>query len=462
MTPIIPESLDPTGQSLCTRQIQTALDAAANTGRTVLIPPGRYLVGTLLPRSNSRLQFLPGATLLGSPDIADYPPISQQQGKDRQPHHLILLDRVHHVEIVGPGIIDGNGPSFWNPPAGPATQLTPPWKRERTQRPSPMIQITHCRDIHLRDFTIANSPGWTLHLHNCDFVFVHAVQVHNDLFGPNTDGFDISGCRDVFISDCHLTCGDDAIVIKTPHDSRSAERITVTNCTIRTHCVALKCGTESFHDFRQITFANCVCFNSHRIFGLYAKDGGIIEDITVTNITGDTHTVWNDPITPGIGRADAGLILPRPIHIDCNLRDPDSRPSRIRNITVSNFIASTVGRILLTAQDGLLLENIKLRDIHLTYPDIEDPAITAPLSKSAQFSNGSAADTKAARAAIVAENIRNLSLHDLTIDWPTPPSPVPMHILWARNVQGGIIDTPLATAQGRDRYATSNTNLIIR
>ena len=75
--------------------------------------------------------------------------------------------------------------------------------------------------------------------------------------GPNNDGFDITGSQDVMISDCTLSCCDDAIVLKTTPDSGPIERVTVTNCVIRTRCAALKLGaSESFHDMRQIAFSN--------------------------------------------------------------------------------------------------------------------------------------------------------------------------------------------------------------
>src|SRR5450756_879590 len=57
-----------------TAAIQKTLDACGeNGGGTVLVPDGVYLTGSILLRANTTLQLQGRASLLGSPDIADYP-----------------------------------------------------------------------------------------------------------------------------------------------------------------------------------------------------------------------------------------------------------------------------------------------------------------------------------------------------------------------------------------------------
>jgi hypothetical protein len=305
---------------------------------------------------------------------------------------------------------------------------------------------------------ISNSPGWTCHLHCCDFVWISGVKLLGNIFGPNTDGFDINGCRDVMIANCYIECGDDAICLKTSKDARSCERVTAANCVIRTHCVGFKCGSESFHDFRQIAFSNSVVFRSTRAFGLYCFDGGTIEDVVVSNIVCDT---------------DSGFILNRPIHLDLRKRDVETtlvpmdqqKIGRIRNVQVSNFVARTDGRLLMTAADGGVLENVLLRDIRMSIPAYDDPDPVARGAKSAQFSNHSP-DARPARAIVVAENMKNFVLDGLQIDWPDgqddpnwggakmengsdrviePSHARPdFHVVWGKNLRGGMLNVPLA------------------
>lgn len=108
------------------------------------------------------------------------------------------------------------------------------------------------------------------------------------MWGPNTDGFDLNGVRDLILSDCIVSAGDDAIVLKTSRDARSCERVVITNCILRTYCAAVKLGTESWHDFRNIAVSNCVVHGSPRAFALYEFDGASMEDIVVSNVTCDT------------------------------------------------------------------------------------------------------------------------------------------------------------------------------
>lgn len=410
------------GRTLNTDAIQKALDAAhAAGGGRVVVPPGTWLTGTLLVRDHVTLEVQSGATLLGSTDIAHYPHRRDGHNADRQPHHLLVLAG-RGITLCGGGTIDGSGPAFWDPPVG-----QPPWKRARRPRVSPMVECIDCADLRIGNLTLANSAGWTCHLFRCDCVVVHGLRIVNDVFGPNTDGIDINGCRDVLVSDCHIETGDDAIVLKSTADARSCERIVVTNCIIRSNCAALKLGTESHHDMRQIAFSNCVCYASNRAVGLYCLDGATYEDVLVGNIVADT---------------ECGIALCRPIHLDLRRRTDESRMGVIRNVRISNFACRTAGRILLTAEKGGLLQNILLRDVQLTYRQVEDPVPLVPQAKSTQFSNRSP-EARAARAAVVAENVQGLELRDLVINWPAH-SEVPMHALWGRNLQGGVIASPLA------------------
>src|SRR5579864_3200947 len=62
------------GRTLDTHAIQQAIDAcSANHGGIVYLSPGIYLSGTVELKSNVTLHLGAGATLLGSPNIEDYP-----------------------------------------------------------------------------------------------------------------------------------------------------------------------------------------------------------------------------------------------------------------------------------------------------------------------------------------------------------------------------------------------------
>ncbi len=445
--------------ALATGAIQAALDAAgAQGGGRVVVPPGTWTTGTLHLRSFVTLDLATGATLLGAGDIADYPASDEDRRGDRHRHHLISARGVEHVTITGGGTIDGNGPAFWKPQTAART-----WIGAQSPRVSPMIDVADSSDVRLIDVNIVNSPGWTVHFLRCDRVWVRGVHLRNHLFGPNTDGFDVNACRDVMISDSRIECGDDAIVLKTTQDAgRPCERVTVTGCTIRTNCVGLKCGTESHFDMRQIAFANCVVEKSTRAFGLYARDGGTLEDIAVTGLVSDT---------------DGGFVLNRPLTIILGKRTPESRPGRVRGVLIGDVIARTDGRMLFVGSDGLAIEDLTLRNVQMIYPAIDDPAATAAGAKSSQFAGNASLETKAARAAIVADGVRNFVLDGLQVRWPEGDAPPEgwaglkcengsdrryesdadgwpdFSVAYLANVRGGRVACPLARPYGdADKY----------
>jgi polygalacturonase len=467
------------GRTLTTAAIQAAIDAVAKAGGgTVVLPPGIYRSGTIHLRSRLRLELEPGAVLQGSPELADYPPAGRSGiDNDRQEHHLLIARDCVHLRIGGGGTIDGNGPAFWEPSEGPRA-----WIRSKSRRVSPLLELSGCSDLVLEDITIRNSPGWTVHAFCCDRVRIRGVTVDNQMWGPNTDGFDLNGVRDLMMSDCHVTAGDDAIVLKTSRDARSCERVTITNCVLKTYCAALKLGTESWHDFRNIAIANCVVHGSPRAFACYMFDGATIEDVAVSNIACDTACGW---------------ALNRPLHLDLRRRDrshpigPDAPAAgRMRNIAISNLVARTDGRLILTAADGGRIEGVRLSGLSLRYPIIEDPAVIGTQADGLQFSRHSP-EARGARAAIVADGVDGLRVDGLSIRWPvgsldadwgddidnglwTRPTRAellrrmveqpPFHVAWLRDCQGGLVDVAGTRANTPDLPAVYETgsNILCR
>ena len=277
------------------------------------------------------------------------------------------------------------------------------WIRPKPDRISPCVEIDNCRDVVVDGITIHESAGWTLHLQNCDRVQLNGIRVDNHRYGPNNDGFDINGCRDVMISNCHIDTCDDAIVLKTTPNARSCERVTINNCVLSCNCAAIKCGTESYHDFRQIVVSNCVVTRSTRAFACYAFDGGTIEQIRLSNIVCDT---------------DIAFIFNHPIHLDARKRKPESKLSTIRDIRIHNFTARTDGRILLTAAEGTSIEDIEFDGVNMEYALFCDPAEFAPGSTGHQASRHSP-EARGARAAVVCENVKRFRLRGLTVHWPS-------------------------------------------
>lgn len=430
------------------------------------VPVGRWEVTTLHLRSGITLHLPANAVLMASPDLSLYPHTTEQDtNKDRQPFHLIVGDDLENVTLSGDGVIDGNGPAFWHEPMKDLASrgidveaycdehgLSPvyrnanhPWYREHAQRVSPMVEIKRSRHVRLKGITFANSPGWTVHCHDCDDLCIQGITIANCLYGPNTDGLDLNGCRDVRISDCDLTCGDDAIILKSMKDSRPCENIVVSNCIISTNCAALGLGAEVVHAIRNVTFTGCVIRQALRAFQIEMWDTGLIENVVVSNITGTCHTE---------------IPLQRALYVDinCNRRPDDGTWGTCRNIQFSNIVLQTRGRSLFTAPDGARLEDVVLRDVHLVFDAIEDAAVTVPRYPSSQMSN-CCPEARVAPAAVVAQNCTRLQLHNVITSWPgegsRQPADVsvnqplnphhdnpPMHGAWLKGCPDARVNSP--------------------
>lgn len=438
----------------------------ASGGGLVRVPPETLVLSTIYLRSGVTLELPANAVLKASPDLSDYTPTTQtNENKDRQPYHLIVADKVQNVGITGDGVIDGNGRAFWHEPMREIAArgadvdaycdehgLKPvyrnannPWFREHSRRVSPMLEIKNSLHVRLHGVTFANSPGWTVHFHDCDDLHIHGITIDNCLYGPNTDGLDINGCRDVRISDCDLTCGDDAIILKSMKDSRACENIVVSNCIISTNCAALGLGAEIAHAVRNVTFTGCVIRQALRAFQIEMWEAGLVENVVVSNITGTCHTE---------------IPLQRALYVDinCETRPNDGTWGKCRNIQFSNIVLQTRGRCLFTAPDGAVLEDIVLRDVHLIFDAIENAAVTVPRYPSSQMSNF-CPEARVAPAAVVAQNCRRLQLHNVITTWPgegtrdpagdsanQPLNPhhdnPPMHGAWLRECTDTVVESP--------------------
>ncbi len=295
------------GKTLNTRAIQRAIDDVSKAGGgLVYVPPGTYLTGGLTLKSHVTLYLDSGSVLLGSTSFDDYeyhpgPPV---QG-DANGHHLVFAQNAEDIAICGLGTIDGQGEAYWE---NVHRQPMPPeesWRdvsawdyrpKNHNRRPSPMLEFAQCRNVRLSGITLRNSAGWTLRPIACETVVIDGIRVRNPNYGSNTDGMDITACSNVFVSNCDIVAGDDAICIKSENpygDVLPTRNITITNCTLTTSCNGFKMGTASRGAFENIVFSNSVIYaatgsalNTRVIGGINVEvvDGGSADGVVVSNI----------------------------------------------------------------------------------------------------------------------------------------------------------------------------------
>jgi polygalacturonase len=447
------------GATINTAAIQAAITTAAKEGGTVFVPRGEFLTGSLQLLDGTTL-YLEG-TLKASPNPDDFVAVSDNPRGNR---HLIWAMDASHITISGPGHIDGNRQTYDDRYETPYQ-----WTGARTSY-RPMLHFGHCRHVRLEGFSLAHSVGWTIRFENSEQLWITDIHLYNHVFAGNADGIDMCGVRDVTIRGCHIETADDALVFKTLKHTRSCERVTISDCIIRTSCAAVRLGAETWHNYKQFVIQNLVVHNSSRAIDIISRDGCVIEDITVSNLVIDT---------------DSSITMNRAIHLEARKgRSEWTHPGEkslpldeqvcgtIRNVLIENVVLRTDGRIMISATDGGRLHDIVLRGIHMIYPWIEDPHQVRDLSDQRQSSNF-CPEVRLAHAAVAVKSIHRFQISDLTITWPQGPAPADMqpkyehgklaadphdqnqplpafHAIFAQDLTASIIDCPLAEASTPD------------
>lgn len=315
----------PDGQTLNTALINRTIDRLNQAGGgTLFFPAGTYLTGAIRMKSHITLELEAGATLLFSDSFDDYLPFVEVRHEGvmmKSFSPLIYAVDAENITIKGEGTLDGQGKAWWTEffriyvdleknGMRELNKYQPLWEKEndvealyaetnedwhgtlkrRFFRP-PFIQPVRCKNVRIEGVKIVNSPFWTVNPEFCDNVIVKGVTIHN-VPSPNTDGINPESCRNVHISDCHISVGDDCITIKSGRDAQArrlnvpCENITITNCTMLSGHGGVVIGSEMSGSVRKVTISNCVFDGTDR--GIRIKStrgrGGVVEDIRVSNI----------------------------------------------------------------------------------------------------------------------------------------------------------------------------------
>ena len=231
------------GTTKDTAAIQKAIDTcAAKGGGTVRLTAGTYLSAPVMLKSNITLQLDKGATLLGSPDHADYPEITEFRLPGVQ--SLVSSTNAENVSITGEGTIDGNGESWWQMARTirNAGVMGNPHPRPR------LVVFDHCKHVRIDGVTIQNSPMWQVVPYYSDDVVIHNIRVLAPQHSPNTDAVDPFSSSNVRIDHLYADTGDDDIAIKSgaidsPGGDDPSRDITISDCTFL-HGHGLSIGSE--------------------------------------------------------------------------------------------------------------------------------------------------------------------------------------------------------------------------
>ena len=284
------------GQTVCTAELQQAIDRiAASGGGRLTFTRGAYLSGTLWLRPGVELHLEEGATLLGSTNPYDYELMTTEATDDTRTDNasMALLTAAHadHVSITGDGTIDGQGLQL----ALNADSLHHTGERpdahynQRRQRPSELARpkllfFYRCKDVRIEGLHFRSSANWGLSFDLCERMRLTALDIENRAYW-NNDGIDLTDCRHVLVADCRINSADDGVCLKSYHVGNACCDIEVARCHVRSSASAVKFGTASWGGFRNIhvhdikvedTFRSCIAIET--------VDGGHIDSILVERI----------------------------------------------------------------------------------------------------------------------------------------------------------------------------------
>jgi hypothetical protein len=373
-----------------TDSIQSLINkCSSESGGTLFFPAGKYLTGTIVMLDNVTLHLAPDAVLLGSKNLIDYKlndSFLEEKNAFVSPKSkaLILAFGSSNISITGQGTIDGQGQFF---EAMSRQESIPVFRGEAKAkkiypgRPK-LIEMVGCNNINIKSIQAKNSPGWGIHLIGCESVFIDQLQFDSHV-RPNNDGIDIESCKTVFISNSSIYSDDDAICFKSSIEGLPVENVVVTNCIIRSNCAAIKFGTPSVAGFKNISVSNCAIYDcAQDAIKFMAVDGGIVEDINISNIT--MHNV-EGPIFMRLGnRARKDKIKGFEAFHKMGQEVPPV--GSMRNIRISGITATmktviiqdsmlavawdkmAVLGIMITGIPGHYIEDVTFNDIQLIYP----------------------------------------------------------------------------------------------
>jgi hypothetical protein len=327
------------GATLDTAAIQRTIDAAANDGGQVLIPRDhKFLIATLALKGG--IDFHLDGELLISTNQTDY-----------AGDGVIIASNAPNLKITGRGKILGQSLSFMT-----GYDATNEWWLFKEWRPK-MFVLTGCTNLVVRDITFGDSPYWGLHMLGCKDVLVDNVTVDNRLDVPNDDGIDPDHCRDVEIKNCHITCGDDAIVIKSTrqtNDFGPCANVHVHDCVIRTQDAGLKIGTETTGDIRDIRFERCKILSGSRSLCIQLRDEGDVSNVIFRDIQFTSRYFSN----PWWGRGEAISFTAIP-------RLPTTKLGRLHDILVENVTGRAENSIRINGTTNSRIQNVRFENVRV-------------------------------------------------------------------------------------------------
>jgi polygalacturonase len=424
--PIIPEySVNITdfgavsgGHVINTKAFADAIEAVSTKGGgKVVIPPGVWLTGPIILKSNLELHAESGALIRFSTDKDLYPVIETSfEGLNTwRCLSPIYGKNLENVAFTGSGIWDGSGDAWRMVKKGKLTESQ--WKKlvasggvldekKQTWFPSEqfkrgadnadqnvrldlttkedfvairdflrpvMVSIQYSKNVMFNGPVFQNSPAWCIHPLVVENLIVRNLTVRNPWYSQNGDGIDIESCKNVIVENSNFDVGDDAICIKSGKDEDGRERgIPCENLVIRNNVVyhghgGVTVGSEMSGGVRNMHVSNCTFMGTD--VGLRFKSnrgrGGVVENIFISGIR--MTDIPTNAISFNLyygGRSVSEMMEEGGAEISAQVEPVTEDTPQFKNISIKNITIKGANQaVFLQGLPEMNLENVEISNL---------------------------------------------------------------------------------------------------
>ncbi|MDW8848835.1 glycoside hydrolase family 28 protein [Flavobacterium sp. MMLR14_040] len=406
------------GYTLNTKAFADAIDAVSKIGGgKVVIPPGIWLTGPIILKSNIELHAETGALIKFSTDKSLYPIIETSfEGLNTwRCISPIYGKNLENIAFTGNGVWDGSGEvwrqvkkskltdSQWKKviaSGGVLNEKKESWYPSETfmkasigadqnvrldlktkeefeaihdfLRPV-MVSIQNSKRVLFDGPVFQNSPAWNIHPLMVEDLIVRNITVRNPWYSQNGDGLDVESCKNVLIENSSFDVGDDAICIKSGKDKDGRDRgVPCENIIVRNNIVyhghgGVTVGSEMSGGVKNLHVSNCTFMGTD--VGLRFKStrgrGGIVENIYISDIfmTDIPSQAISFDLYYG-GKSIAETLAEGGNKINTKAVPVNEETPQFKNISIKNItITGAYQAVFLQGLPEMNLENIEISNL---------------------------------------------------------------------------------------------------
>lgn len=406
------------GDVLNTKAFADAIDAVSKKGGgKVIIPPGIWLTGPIILKSNIELHAQTGALIKFSTDKTLYPIIETSfEGLNTwRCISPIYGKNLENVAFTGNGVWDGSGEAWRQVKKSKLTDEQ--WKKfvssggvlnekKDSWYPSEqylkgakgadqnirhdlktkedfeaihdflrpvLVSIQNSKRVLFDGPVFQNSPAWNIHPLLIEDLIIRNITVRNPWFSQNGDGLDVESCKNVIIENSSFDVGDDAICIKSGKDKDGRDRgVACENIIVKNNIVyhghgGVTVGSEMSGGVKNLHVSNCTFMGTD--VGLRFKStrgrGGVVENIFISDVfmTDIPSQAISFDLYYG-GKSIAETLAEGGNTVSTKLVPVNEETPQFKNISIKNItIKGAQQAVFLQGLPEMNLENIEISNL---------------------------------------------------------------------------------------------------